>query len=278
MSKLCCESPETSTSWEAGIKSRFADNRIQLNVVGFFTDYDNFQAQSAVLLGTPPVPQIVLNNVGKLRTKGFEVELTAKPTDWLRIDGGASYTDAIMRSFPAAQGYAGQTGQVWNGELALTEAAGAHRLGTLQLSHDMAVGAGAAQIDVQDLVFARGGLQPAQITPLAARVASEVEGKASFTGRIGWSAAGLTSSGRASTTGLNFRASMGQVTGLKGESRDEQRAKLQAYLADNPQTAAEVRAIRQPMTDLRARCGIWQRAQLGDWQVLLNSSGRGDGR
>ena len=46
------------------------------------------------------------------------------------------------------------------------------------------------------------------------------------------------------------------VTGLKGESRDEQRAKFQAYLADNPQTAAEVRAIRQPMTDLRARCGF----------------------
>jgi iron complex outermembrane receptor protein len=107
--------PETSTSWEAGIKSRFAENRIQLNVVGFLTDYDNFQAQSAVLLGTPPAPQFVLNNVGKLRTKGFEVELTAKPSDWLRFDAGASYTDAIMRSFPAAQGYPGQTGQLWNG-------------------------------------------------------------------------------------------------------------------------------------------------------------------
>ncbi len=46
------------------------------------------------------------------------------------------------------------------------------------------------------------------------------------------------------------------ITDLKGESRDEQRAKLQAYLADNPQTAAEIRAIRQPMTDLRARCGF----------------------
>ncbi|KPF86659.1 TonB-dependent receptor [Novosphingobium sp. AAP93] len=107
--------PETSTSWEAGLKSRFADNRIQLNVIGFLTDYNDFQAQSAILVGNPPAPQFVLNNVGKLRTKGVEVELTAKPTDWLRIDGGASYTDAIMRSFPAAQGYAGQTGQVWNG-------------------------------------------------------------------------------------------------------------------------------------------------------------------
>ena len=107
--------PETSTAWEIGLKSRFADNRIQLNLIGFLTDYNDFQAQSAILVGTPPAPQFVLNNVGKLRTKGFEVELTAKPSDWLRLDAGASYTDAIMSSFPQAQGYAGQTGQVWNG-------------------------------------------------------------------------------------------------------------------------------------------------------------------
>ena len=107
--------PETSTSYELGLKSRFADNRIQFNVIGFLTDYDNFQAQSAILVGSPPAPQFVLNNVGKLRTKGFEVELVAKPADWLKIDAGAAYTDAIMTSFPQAQGYPGQTGQIWNG-------------------------------------------------------------------------------------------------------------------------------------------------------------------
>lgn len=107
--------PETSRSYEAGLKSRFLDNRLQLNVIGFLTNYNNFQAQSAILVGSPPAPQFVLNNVGKLRTKGLELELSAKPTEWLRIDGGASYTDAIMRSFPSAQGYVGQTGQTWNG-------------------------------------------------------------------------------------------------------------------------------------------------------------------
>ena len=107
--------PETSTAWELGLKSRFADNRVQLNVIGFLSDYNDFQAQSAILVGTPPAPQFVLNNVGKLRTKGFEVELTAKPSEWLRFDAGASYTDAIMSSFPQAQGYPGQTGQIWNG-------------------------------------------------------------------------------------------------------------------------------------------------------------------
>ena len=107
--------PEKSDSYELGIKSRFLDNRVQFNVIGFYTDYDNFQAQSAILVGTPPAPQFVLNNVGKLRTKGVEVELQAKPTDWLRLDAGATYTDATMTSFPNAQGYAGQTGAIWNG-------------------------------------------------------------------------------------------------------------------------------------------------------------------
>lgn len=105
--------PEDSDSFELGLKSRFLDNRVQLNVIGYYTNYNDFQAQSAILVGTPPVPQFVLNNVGRLRTTGVEVELSAKATDWLRIDAGATYTDAIIRSFPNAQGFPGQTGQVF---------------------------------------------------------------------------------------------------------------------------------------------------------------------
>jgi iron complex outermembrane recepter protein len=110
--------PETSTSYELGLKSRFAGNKIQLNVIGFYTDYKNFQAQSAILVGSPPAPQFVLNNVGKLRTKGVEVEFSAKPNEWLRLDAGASYTDAIITSFPMAQGFNGQTGSLFNGTVA----------------------------------------------------------------------------------------------------------------------------------------------------------------
>jgi iron complex outermembrane recepter protein len=104
---------ETSTSYELGLKSRFLDNKVQLNVVGYSTSYNNFQAQSAVLVGG--AFQFVLNNVGKLRTKGVEVEFSAKPSDWLRLDASAAYTDAVMRSFPAAQNYSDQTGQVFSG-------------------------------------------------------------------------------------------------------------------------------------------------------------------
>jgi iron complex outermembrane recepter protein len=104
---------ERSTSYELGFKSRFFDNKVQLNVTGFTTDYNNFQAQSAVIINN--ATQLVLNNVGKLKTKGVEVEFSAKPSDWLRLDASAAYTDAKMTSFPGAQGYADQTGQIFAG-------------------------------------------------------------------------------------------------------------------------------------------------------------------
>ncbi len=104
---------EHSTSYEIGLKSRFFDNKAQLNVTGFVTDYNNFQAQSAVVIAG--ALQNVLNNVGKLKTKGIEAEFSAKPSEWLRLDASAAYTEAKMTAFPGAQGYANQTGQVWNG-------------------------------------------------------------------------------------------------------------------------------------------------------------------
>jgi iron complex outermembrane receptor protein len=97
---------ERSTSYEIGVKSRFLDNRVQLNVAGFYTDYNNFQAQSSQYIGTALVQK--LNNVGKLRTKGVEVEAQAKPTSWLRLDGSFAYTDAKVVSFQNAACYSGQ--------------------------------------------------------------------------------------------------------------------------------------------------------------------------
>ncbi|MBS0255746.1 MAG: TonB-dependent receptor [Proteobacteria bacterium] len=98
--------PERSTSFEVGLKSRFMDNKVQFNLTGFYTDYNNFQAQSAQFVNG--ALQNKLNNVGKLRTQGFEAELSAKPVQWLRIDGSAAYTDAKVTSFVDAACYSGQ--------------------------------------------------------------------------------------------------------------------------------------------------------------------------
>lgn len=45
------------------------------------------------------------------------------------------------------------------------------------------------------------------------------------------------------------------MTGLKGQPIGDVRSMVQDYLDANPQTKAEVQAIRQPLTDMRDRCG-----------------------
>lgn len=44
-------------------------------------------------------------------------------------------------------------------------------------------------------------------------------------------------------------------TGLKGLPRDQVRTKVHDYLEQNPQTKAELIGIRQPLVDLKNRCG-----------------------
>jgi hemophore-related protein len=44
-------------------------------------------------------------------------------------------------------------------------------------------------------------------------------------------------------------------TGLEGTPRDTLRSSIQQYLDANPQVKADLSGIRQPLTDLRNRCG-----------------------
>ncbi|MCX2932062.1 heme-binding protein [Mycobacterium sp. CVI_P3] len=44
-------------------------------------------------------------------------------------------------------------------------------------------------------------------------------------------------------------------TGLAGVPRAQVLAKVKDYLAANPQTAADITGIRQPLLDIKTRCG-----------------------
>ena len=44
-------------------------------------------------------------------------------------------------------------------------------------------------------------------------------------------------------------------TGLEGTPRDELRGNIATYLDANPQVKADLQGIRQPLVDLRDRCG-----------------------
>lgn len=45
------------------------------------------------------------------------------------------------------------------------------------------------------------------------------------------------------------------LTGLEGSPRDTIRPRVEEYMTANPQVKAEMSAIRQPLVDMRARCG-----------------------
>jgi len=115
----------------------------------------------------------------------------------------------------------GMTGHVdlargqWTGKLDATTLDG-RPLGFVTLRHDVASGRGQADIDASKLAFTKGGLQPLGLTPLAA-IAHDAEGPVAFTGRFNWADEVLTSQGRVSTPGLDFRSPLGQVHRLKGE-------------------------------------------------------------
>ncbi len=100
--------PETSDSYEIGIKSKLWDQRLQLNATAFYTEYDDFQAQSTRLNDDGSI-LTTLNNVGELETKGVELEGVALIGNNLTVSLGGAYIDAVIKSFDNAQCFQGQT-------------------------------------------------------------------------------------------------------------------------------------------------------------------------
>jgi iron complex outermembrane receptor protein len=100
--------PETSQDWQLGVKSQFLDRKVTLNVTLFNTTFDNFQAQGIETLADGTI-NFRLANVGKLRTRGVEVEGGIHFNRELNLSGGVTYDDAKIISFPFAQCYPAQT-------------------------------------------------------------------------------------------------------------------------------------------------------------------------
>lgn len=98
--------PETSDDYELGVRSTLLDRRLILNATLFHTSYDNFQAQESepTLAGA-----FILSNVGSVRTRGVELETTARVGGGLDLTGGVSYIEAEVKDYARAQCYPGQT-------------------------------------------------------------------------------------------------------------------------------------------------------------------------
>ncbi|WP_300117013.1 TonB-dependent receptor [Sphingobium sp.] len=100
--------PEKSNSWELGVRSQFFDRRATLNVTLFNSRFRDFQAQAVDILpdGTQ---NFRLTNVGRVRTRGVEVETAFRPFSNLSIGVAGTYLDAKNISFIGAPCFPLQT-------------------------------------------------------------------------------------------------------------------------------------------------------------------------
>ncbi|MFL6759964.1 TonB-dependent receptor [Sphingomonas sp.] len=100
--------PEKSRNIEFGARSQFFDRRLTLNLTLFDARYRDFQAQ-----GIESFPDGTVNyrlaNVGRIHSKGVELESSARIANDLNVAASVAYLDAIITEFPFAQCYAAQT-------------------------------------------------------------------------------------------------------------------------------------------------------------------------
>jgi iron complex outermembrane receptor protein len=96
--------PEHLTAYSMGIKSRFWNNRVQINTEVF--DYEYRDQQISYLAPTvtgsstnPYAPIFVTQNVGRSRIRGFEVEGQWKATAQDLFTAAVQYTDSRYNSF-----------------------------------------------------------------------------------------------------------------------------------------------------------------------------------
>lgn len=90
--------PETITAYTLGLKNRFFDNRVQLNLEAFWWDYHNQQV-SAVRLDLSGRTANITQNIGQARIRGIEVDGRVLITPKTLVSADIQYLDARNKSF-----------------------------------------------------------------------------------------------------------------------------------------------------------------------------------
>lgn len=92
--------PESVNHYEVGVKSEWLDRRLTANLAAFRTDIGDFQA--LVNSGQVSITRGYLANAEKVRTQGFEAELSARPSERFQAYASGAYTDANYVKFAGA--------------------------------------------------------------------------------------------------------------------------------------------------------------------------------
>ncbi len=90
--------PETIWAYEAGAKWELFDRRVRLNVGGFYYDYKDLQVFTVVAV-SPTVTISILDNAGKAKLYGGEIELEAQPLAGLDVSLGLALLHSELTKF-----------------------------------------------------------------------------------------------------------------------------------------------------------------------------------
>ncbi|MFZ5704306.1 MAG: TonB-dependent receptor [Pseudomonadota bacterium] len=90
--------PETVDSYEIGGKFDLFDRKLTFNAAGFVSKYKDLQ-QNTTIPGGPTGNQTITSNVGSATIKGIEADLTARPTDGLRLTATVGILDSKFKNF-----------------------------------------------------------------------------------------------------------------------------------------------------------------------------------
>ncbi len=100
--------PETSRDIEFGLRTQLFDRKLTFNITYFDTTYKNLQAQAVEVL-----PDLTTNfrltNVGKLGTKGVEIDAGFRPSDLFNLNTSIAVLDAKYLSFPSSPCFPNQS-------------------------------------------------------------------------------------------------------------------------------------------------------------------------
>ena len=92
---------EEATGFEVGMRSRLADNRVELNLSAFKTEYDDLQVNGFTTLPNGSVITTI-GNAGEATTQGIEIDGRWAATDWLQLAGSVAFLDAEYDSYDNA--------------------------------------------------------------------------------------------------------------------------------------------------------------------------------
>jgi iron complex outermembrane receptor protein len=88
--------PENDDEYEIGIKSRWLDGRLNLNLAGFYDQQSNLQL--SVFTATGAAASVV-RNAGSADISGIEFDFQALPVSWLSLTGAVGYLNTAYNTF-----------------------------------------------------------------------------------------------------------------------------------------------------------------------------------